>query len=497
MIVEFGEYLPDLADLGSCALANNCIPYGQGYLPFRAPAVFSGSVSGTCEGGISVKSNTGVVWNIAGTATDLYATSSVTWASATRISASSTTVPYTTDSETGWEFVKWGKTVIGVNGLADTPQELSISDATRFVLLTGSPPPARHVAVVGDFVVMGNLQEGGAAEPQRIRWSGLADSHTWASSLVTQADYQDIANGGAVQRVMPGLEGMGFVILENSTYRMVYEGLPAIFRVNEILPGVGTPCPGSVCQMGEILFFLSNDGFVSVHGGGTLTLIGNHKVDKTFWNDVNESYLYRMRSVISPIQKRVFWSYVGTGAVGSQCNKLLVYDWGIGRWSTADVNTEYMLQAATPGYTLDSLDGIFAAGGTSIDSLIFSLDSRAYAGGSLDVGIFDTTHRLAFFTGSSLSAMIETPEKQLIPGRRASVRRIRPVVDYGAANVAVGLRNNQSQTASYGVAIAPSTNGHISLRANARYHRFRATITGSWKEALGIDIEQMGDAGIR
>lgn len=444
-----------------------------------------------CYGAISVKTNAGAVINIYGGISATYLTTSSSWTVATR----SVGGAYATDPDTGWEFVKWGQTVIGVNGHTDTPQEISLSQTVAFSAIntTDTVPLAKHIAVVGEFVVMGNLSEAAVIYPNRVRWSGLADSHAWNSSIVTGADYQDLPNGGEVQRIVPVSEGMGFVILENSVYRMVFEGRPTIFRVNEVLPGIGTPAPGSVCQMGERVFFLGQDGFIALSAGGELGPIGYHKVDKTFWNSVNESYLQRMRSAVSPIQKRVYWAYVGPGATAGLCNKLLVYDWGVNRWSSADVEVEYLYQAATPGYTLDSLDDL----GYTLDTLPFSLDSRAFAGNTLDIAMFNVLHELCFFSGSPMTAAIETPEKQINPGRRSLVKRIRPVTDGGTTTVSPGTRNNQSESVSYAIAVSPLSTGSISLRSNARYHRFKTSITGAWIEAVGVDIEEVVDAGTR
>lgn len=52
-----------------------------------------------------------------------------------------------------------------------------------FADLAGSPPKARRITVVGDFIVMGNLDEGGTQYPNRVRWSGFNNSEAWGLTI--------------------------------------------------------------------------------------------------------------------------------------------------------------------------------------------------------------------------------------------------------------------------------------------------------------------------
>ena len=153
------------------------------------------------------------------------------------------------------------------------------------------------------------------------------------------------------------------------------------------------------------------------------------------------------------------------------------------------MDTQVLLRASSQGFTLDGLDTI----GTDIDAdppFDQSFDAAKWQGGSLRFGAFDTDNKLAFFTGSTLAATIDTKETQLTPGRRSKVTSLRPLVDGGTLTCQIGGRDLLTASNSFDTAASINTIGECRVRNSNRYHRARTSIAagGTWAHAQGVGI---------
>jgi hypothetical protein len=446
------------------------------------------TMSARVQGAVLARGIGGAIAQFAGDATKLYRlnTSGTTWADVSRTSGGA----YSTPTDGGWSFAQFGDLVIAVNG-ADAAQKFAIGSSTNFAALGGSPPTARFVTTVRDFLFMGRV----SSLSNRVQWSGINNAETWASSQATQADFQDLPDGGFVMGIVGGESGL--VFQERSIKRATYVGVPTIFQFDEISRGIGTPAEGSLARYEGTVFFLSDDGFFAVLGGAELQPIGRDKVDRFFWNDVNQTYLNRITAAVDPINKLYVVSYPGSGSVDGTPNRLLIYNWSVGRWSRAEVTLEMIHQAASQaGFTLDQLDTVSA----SLDALPFSLDNRIWTGvGRLLLAGFSPAHRIGFFGGSNMAATIDTTEAQIIPGRRALLRGLRPLVDGGSPGVRIGARDLTSDDVSFGPAAVMTNYGVCPVRSSGRYHRARIEMPAGadWTHVQGIDEVQASPAGMR
>jgi hypothetical protein len=120
----------------------------------------------------------------------------------------------------------------------------------------------------------------------------------------------------------------------------------------------------------------------------------------------------------------------------------------------------------------------------SMDSVSEPLDSRTWQGGSAQVGAFDTDNKLAFNTGSALAGVVETGEQG--GNDRTRLRAVRALVDGGATTVQVGTRDKQADSVEWTGTASPNSNGLVTRRSNARYHRFRLNVSGSY-EVAGVE----------
>lgn len=479
MIVEFGTYAPDLPVLGNSQspVIKNVVPQIKGFKQLNSLSAYSSALTAYCRGAFTANDEDGNVNSYAGDETKLYRLVSTTF-------TDSSNGTYACASDSYWEFAKFGNEVVASN-FDDTPQVITLG-ATTFADLSGTPPQFRHVGIGGpgnSFFVVGNTFDASDGNvPNRIRWPGIGTITSWTVSASTQADYQDLeGNGGWVQAIVGG--EIIYVFQQRAIHRMVYVGSPTVFQIDCIEDARGALAERGVIKVGGVIYYLADDGFYALAGNQSIPIGAG--VDKTFLADLNDDYLHRVTVGAFPKDKVVMWSYPGSGSSDGTPNKVLLYNWASKKWCFAEFNHELIYRAQSIGVTLDGLDSLYA----SLDSVPFSLDSRVWMGGALEMAAFDTDHKQAFFTGSALAGVLETGEANLNPGGRAEVTEVIPLVDGGTHTVQVGTRETQAGTVSWSSASTENSSGICPVRANSRYHRVRVNTSGSFTDAVGVQID--------
>jgi hypothetical protein len=338
--------------------------------------------------------------------------------------------------------------------------------------VAAAAPVCKYLTVVRDFVVAANI----SSYPNRVQWSDINDETDWTSGPTSQSDYQDIPDGGEILGITGG--EFGLVLLEKAIVRMSYIGSPLYFQFDTISREIGCYEPGSVCQYGNMTFFLSDDGFYMCDGQ-RITPIGAEKVDRWFWDDLEPSY-DNFSSAVDPIKKVVIWCYQNT----TGGNSLLIYNWQLGRWSYGATAASYIASAATSSTSLEGLDSFSA----SIDALTVSLDSRQWLGGKL-IFAGASGARIVTFEGSPMSAFIETGD---LSASASLITLARPQIDNGSATVSVASREMLDDTITYSTAVAASDENRVSLRSSGKYHRVKIVPTGNWTTMAGVDVNIVG-----
>lgn len=488
--VPFGEWLPDLPEFENpgATVARNVIPDVKSYRPFPSPTVYSTSLGGAAKGHTVARDNAGDYFNYAGDSSALYVLVGTAWSNVSRTVGGA----YDIAVDDYWEFAQFGQQLIAVGGGANEPQVITVG-AANFAALAGSPPKARHIATIRDFVVVGNISAT-ATSPQMVRWSAINNAASWTPDAATLADFQDLpGEGGWVQRIIGG--EYGTVFQERAIYRMTFVGSPLIFQFDKVQNNIGAYVPGGVVSYRNFTFFLSEEGFY-VFDGTNVTPIGKNKVDRTFFNELDRNYNYRISSAIDPVRKIVAWAYPASGNSGGNPNRIILYHWDTQRWSRIeDISIHLIMRSLNAGFTLEGLDAV----STSLDALPLSLDSSQWSEGQFQFSCFNANHRLANFNGSAMPATVETPEIQLnrsVDGL-AYVTEVRPVAEGISASVtvAVGARNVLTSSASYTTAVSPISTGFAQVRSTARFHRFQLNTTSAtdFTHLQGVDITVSGD----
>jgi hypothetical protein len=484
MQLLFGELTPDQPDLGNGGLeeAINCVPYAASYGPWLSEVAYSSSAGAVAYGAVSVFSRGGVATTFVGTRAKLYKES------AGAMGDVGATTTYATAADGAWEFAAYGDTFLGVNGV-DPLQVWTLDVSSAFVnaSASASAPVAKHIAVVRDFVMLGNI----GTDTDKVQWSQIDTPLRYTASRTKQSDSQVLPGTGQVQRITGG--DFATILTSRSIWRGDYVGSPLVFRFDEMAPGIGCRAPGSVARFQNTTFFLSESGFYKFDGVNAVP-IGSERVDRTFLDDLNSSFLYRITSVIDPVQKLYIVSYPSVASTDGTCDKLAIYGWAVNRWTFAEASLEWLFINLSGGYTLEGLDPF----GT-MDTLAFSLDSSVWLGGAAFLAGIDTGHRITRFTGSALTARFTTGEGQLFEGGRAFINNVAPMVQGDsstAISVQIGQRDRTIDSITWGAASTMNSIGSCPVRSSARYQRLRMEISGGFDHASGSNIDAVPD-GVR
>jgi hypothetical protein len=502
MQVLIADFTPDLppnnSAQGSPNLVNLYPATNQSYAPMNSLSPYSSNaLAGQCMGAITVPDASGNQYTFAGDAANLWEINpgNPAW--------QNVGTGYTLPTNEIWSFALFGARVIAV-AEGQAIQSYVLGSSSLFSALSASAPKARYCTVVKDWFVVANTSDSvNGDQPQRIQWSAIDDPTTWPVSGSNQE-----AEVMAGSQIFPGDQGWimgivgnlgtsdGAIFFERAIWRMVYSGSPTIFSFYPCEGVRGTPAPRSIAHFGANVFYLGEDGFY-VFDGSNSTPIGVGRVDKTFWNTVNQAYLSNVVGTIDPINKLAMWAYPSAASSNGVCDSLLLYNWAINKWGFAQISTEYIFRALSEGYSLEGLDSIVTP--PNLDALPYSLDSRAWTGGAILIGAFDSNHKLNYFTGSALNTTADTVEvepyaqteiftRMNLPSRRAFVSQAEPMIDGGSPAVSIGTRNRLIDSASWTAAGVQDETGRCPVRADGRYVRGRIQTTGNFTQLQGMNL---------
>ncbi|MGC5777575.1 hypothetical protein [Methylobacterium sp. NFXW15] len=489
--VPFAEWLPDQPALNNPGItrAQNVIP-GSG--PFYKPFPSATQYAPTClpsrpYAAISLRDNLGNAHVYTATQRKLFTQDPGTsnWTDIGRAAG------YTTADIEGWRFTEAYGLVIGTN-YSDSPQFIDTTKGTKFGDLT-TLVKARYITTLRDFVLVGNTFDAfDGAVPYRVRWSAIGNPADWNFSATTQADFQDILGGGPVQAVVGGEEGT--VLLKTQIVKMIYVGSPAIFEFKCIYQNKGCAIPQSVIAADGKIFFYGEDGFYMLQDD-RLNAIGKGKVDQWFKANANQAGFDRMTVSIDPLNKLVVWMYASVDSYDLKPDQVLVFNYDTGAWSTATTKPTFLFNTLSLPTTLAALDKY-----GSLNDVPASLDSPVWSGGRAFLAGMDEAGVIYSFSGANMPATIETGEyptgqmlaqiMQNVKGDRALVRAASPKV-HGSGDVSVQVSGKVTpqQNTNYGAASPINVNGWCPLRSDARYHRYRITLSGNWTQAMGVEID--------
>jgi hypothetical protein len=485
--VGIKEYAPDQPEFGNSVATRvlNVSPRGKGsYGPFPDFAPYSTApLPLRPQGAYGGADPFGNVSAFAGTATDLY---QIAAGATTFANVSKSPGAYNCPADSMWSFALFNARVVAAN-LSDPIQSFVLGTSTHFADLASAAPKARFITTAKNFLIAANTNDpiGGNA-PWRVWWSALGDPTNWptpgtVAAATVQSDYNDtVGEGGMITGIVGNLgTADAAIFFQHAVWRMIYVGPPAVFNFVPAEGVRGTDAPGSIAQLGSVVFYLGEDGFYMFDGTQSVP-IGAEKVDRTFLADLAPQGNRRITSAIDPIRKLYILSYPSINAPNLQPDTLLIYNWITQRWGKAMMSVDMLFRAFTFGYSLDGLDSL----GYTLDTLPFSLDSSVWTAGALLLGAFQN-NQLGYLTGPNLQAIVDTDELQPVAGQRSFVANTRPLIDpvvngpgFGNAAIQVSILA-RDVLENLPVLVATGTLnslGWAPLRCSGRYVRARITV---------------------
>lgn len=492
LFIPFGELKPDMPAFRSDGLmtALNVVPRTNSYSPFRRLAAIStNTLTERCLGAITARDVNDNIYVYAGDENRLYELTNNAFAE-----ESSSAAVYSTGTNDVWEFIVWAQNnVIIATNYADAIQSMTLgggaSGAFANMITSTNRPRAKHIGVVNSFVVLGNTYDTtDGVKSSRVWWGGIRDETDFDPSAATQCDYEDLATGGVVHKIVGGTE-YGLIFQERMVRTMRYVGGGVVFELLPINYVPGCALPNSVIAHHGQVFYISDVGFMGMAGVNAQP-IGNNRIDRDFWSEFDVSDRRYVSSAIDPVNKIVAWAYPNSSASTNLPNRIIMCKYDELKWAHAEVDTEILLSSEDQGYTLDSLDDV----STDIDNASAfdeSLDSNKWKGGTFRFGAFDQSHRLSFFTGATLGATLDTGDIQPTNGRHWQVNGARPLVDGSDARVSVATRERLKDSVSYGPSADLNVSGNCKVRSHGRYQRFRLSLSSctSWSHVQGLELD--------
>lgn len=467
--ITFGEWTPDQPGLtNGLRRAENVFPKLVGYGGFPTSVDYSTAASENLNNVVAGKTSAGVTLVFAGGSTKLFKLDTGDLG----LDDVSKAGGYSTATDERWRFTQFGSVIIAANGQAKL-QGFNLNSSTLFADLAADAPTSKYVTVVRDFVVSGYP----VGYQNRVQWSALGDETSWTSSATTQADYQDIPDGGSVVGVTGG--EFGLIFMDRAIHRMSYVGSPLVFQFDNISRNLGCYEANSLIQYGGTSFFLGDDGFYACDGQNVIP-IGNEKVNRYFFDTVDEGTLYLMSAAVDPINKLIIWAFASQSSATP--DSLLIYNYQTQRWTSGTTTVDRIASTSTPAVTLEGMDTY-----GNLDTILTSFDSRLWLGGKLQLAGVDGA-KIVTFTGANATAYLETGDIE-VPGSTSSITMVKPIVDGGSGSVALLSRRLLSESTVFGAQTAADAENRVSVRGVGRYHRLQLTPTGSWTSAVGMDID--------
>jgi|KBSMisStandDraft_5_1062788.scaffolds.fasta_scaffold04720_6 hypothetical protein len=519
-IAPWAEWLPDLSDFRTAGspLIKNCVPItASSYGPMPTAIPHSTNTLGErCQGSYTIKAADNTVYLFAGDHVKLY----MLPPSATDfVDVTGATGPYNTPSPVSgghWSMTSYGARVIATNG-ADPPQTilLPVGATPQFADLSADAPVARYVAVVKDFLMFGwTIDPVDGSQPQRVWWSSINSPASWPTpgstpALQTQSDFQDLQQTdlgqitGLVSGFAPGSDVV--IFCERGIWTASYTSLPLIFNFKVAQGAAGSTAPLSIVQsfakdntgaIRPVVYYLTEHGFAAFDGNTSFP-IGAQKFDREFYNQVDDAHIANVQGIRDPRTRIVMWGFPTPGSEG-MLTKLLVYNWELGRATISELERvdHYIEWLTTGAYgVVHDLDHIDSFG--DLDTITPSFDDPFWSGNAAArVSFFLPDHRLNIAGGPPMAPTLDTGEIQPVEGRRAWVQNTRPLHDGGAATIAIGHRERQTDPVTWEPAVAINQIGECPQRCTGRYLRFRFQMPAgqNFTTLDGIDVQLRPEA---
>jgi hypothetical protein len=428
------EWTPDLGG-NVLTRAVNVRAVANGYAPVKAPQAVTSSLGAPFYGaGAFIASDGSSTLLGATNAGVFYAYDGVAW---DLVFTAVTTQPF--------RFAQYGDSVyVATGGM--------VAAYNLITAATSNPtnaPDVVDLAQVRDFVM-------GITTDNQIQWCQFNNPSVWTTGT-NQADKQPSLWGQA-RRIVGG--EYGIVIADRSIVRVTYVGVEAgldiIWQFDEISAEVGVMASGSVCNVGRLIFFLSERGFMMCDGN-EVSPIADEKFNRWFFDTYSRADIANIWSAIDPRYSLALWAMPGTPG------RIVAYNWVLKRATTFEVDIAGLFTGYSSGTPLDALDAIYG----DLDSIPVSLDDPSLQGGNPLLLIAGADNALYALTGDNLEAAMRLENIEPTQGKRSRIRSLRLVSDATDASATIDARMKAGDGESIRSTGSMRGNGKLPIRATA------------------------------
>jgi hypothetical protein len=485
MPIPFGEWAPDAYGVNAdyAGEAAGVLPRALSYGPWPQLAETSLAVPAAVRGAFAARTSGNAAAIYAFTAARGYRFAGVgaAWTNITRVAGGD----YALAADEYWSIKQFGSTLLAAQG-SDAVQAIDVDAGSNLTALAGSPPNARSLAVVGDFVMLGAP----ATSRRSVKWSGRNDAASYTAGQ-KDSDAQVFPHGGDVQGIV-GFERGGLIFQSETIRQMAARLDAAVFEFHRVDPARGTPAPNSIVADGADVYYYATSGFSKIAGDGSVANLGIDRVNDWFGGangDCNKSRFKAVIGALDPLVRRIFWLYPSAAnATSTILDRILCYDIERNRWTHANVSASYIFTAAVPGVTLAGLAALYP----SLSAVPYPFGSDVWKGGAPGLAAFDAANKLAFFSGTPMAGTVQTSPFEPVPGSRAFVRGFRLIGDAANAAGRVGTAERPETPIGWKAAQSLNPQGRIPARASGRLAQVEVTIAAgeSWRDLQGIDFDE-------
>lgn len=467
--VPVGDWRPDASGLNAPydIEAKDVLPGETGYIPAKAFSAISDALGDAAFlGGVATRkdaSTTAFYFGLRGKLKRVLS-SAATVTDVTRASGGDYTVGAThfTTALDFWDFCEFGDRLIAAQ-INNATQSISKSAGTNFAALAGSPPQARRVFTVGDFVALCCL----STSANSVRWSDSNDATNWTAGGASLAGSQEFPDYGTVYGMVG--DKQGYVVQEGGfrTFQFV-PGADFVFEFSKV---EGTPGPVGAyawCYAGQRVFLLSPGGFYSFGMDG-LKSIGRGRVNRWVYERVSAGNARFTHAVADPTYPLVYFNLHSDSNAAETFDITLVYDYEADRWARRE-DTNYGIFNWLP----------------SAKGLTFGTPLTAVTGFGVDAKLSSATGTIKFPT-------VEPCRRQLFPGYRALVTSVMPILadDSEAMEITVSATEDFTTRPTGGsTATAFTTTKERQCFVSGLVHSFSITDSSStdWSNLSGLMV---------
>lgn len=332
-----------------------------------------------------------------------------------------------------------GLGVLSTTGLTGT---VNYSTGVLTLTFTAAPPAAAKIQAY-------YLN----AFPYRVQWSQIANQLSWPTpltntALAAQSGYEDLDSSFGAVLAIAGFPQFGIVFQRFGITRMSYVGSQVVFSFAPFEKKRGAISGHAVVAVGQLVYFLADDGFWMTDGSQTSSIgtspdNDQQGIDNWFAENVNQNAL----QVISAGYDATIRSVLFAVPTGSHTipDTLLIYNPGMQKWTKAALSAEFVWSDNT--------------------------------GAKHQLGIVNQAHKYATLSGAPAAGYVESADMIFPDGMTRYATGVRPIVQCTDVPVArMGVRASEMDAVAYTADAAPDKFSRICpVFAQGNLQRVRVT----------------------